>query len=141
MKHLLDAPLYGRLLALPRNITYQRRTLQLISKILSYRQKSCITLVPGPNLINLFTAVVYESRVFRLGLKTLLGTNTLAYYENSSIKIVKRFKTLGPMLLIFLQLQSKNFRSKLECLSPAILHSQVNILNCNARSLPQSEAP
>ncbi len=41
-----------------------------------------------PYVIKLFTAVIYEfsyfDRVFvRVSLKSLLGTNTLAYYENS----------------------------------------------------------
>ncbi len=42
----------------------------------------------GPNVIKLFTTVIYEfsylARVFvRIGLKSLSGTNTPAYYEKS----------------------------------------------------------
>jgi hypothetical protein len=46
--------------------------------------ESFITLGPGSNVINPFTAVFsYKARVFvRTGLKNLSGTNTLAYYEN-----------------------------------------------------------
>ncbi len=42
----------------------------------------------GANVIKLFLSVIYkfsyQARVFvRLGLKSMPGTNTLAYYENS----------------------------------------------------------
>ncbi len=46
------------------------------------------SMCPGSNVINPFTAVIYKflykARVFvRIGWKSLSGTNTPAYYENS----------------------------------------------------------
>ncbi len=50
-------------------------------------ETSLISSTLGANLIKLFWAVIhifsYQARVFvRLGWKSLLGTNTLAYYED-----------------------------------------------------------
>ncbi len=47
----------------------------------------------------------------RLGLKSLTGTNTLAYYENSVIVDVKSFTTLAPeAYVIKLSLQLNNLQ-------------------------------
>jgi hypothetical protein len=61
------------------------------NKILAYNKKisfTHITGAPGANFIKLFMSVIYKfsykARVFvRLGLKSMPGTNTLAYHENS----------------------------------------------------------
>ncbi len=65
LKLLSDAPLFGRLLALPTNIRLDWKSLPrtntpaFFRKFANYGQKSFITLGPGPNDINLFMYVIY----------------------------------------------------------------------------------
>jgi hypothetical protein len=47
-----------------------------------------------------FTHLVRGITYIRLGLKSVPGTNTLAYHGNSYITIVKSFVTLGPGVTI-----------------------------------------
>ncbi len=62
-------------------------------------------MLPGANVIKPLLSVIYvfsfESRAFvKLGYKSLIGTNTLAYYESLLIMDKKRFITLGPDRLV-----------------------------------------
>jgi hypothetical protein len=85
----------GSILGLAPGLSYKHQTSlerlargkhsSLLRKFVTYVSKK---LVPGSNVINPFTAVIceflYKPRVFvRMGRKSLLGTNTPAYYENS----------------------------------------------------------
>ena len=66
MKHLSDVPLWGRLLASLTNITLVWKGLPGTNTLAYYESSkitdvlSFITLPPGPNVIKLFTAVIYE---------------------------------------------------------------------------------
>ncbi len=51
-------------------------------------------MVPGASPIKLLTTVFYEFTNIRQGWKGLLGTNKLAYYENSLITSIKSFMSL-----------------------------------------------
>jgi len=65
MKPLSEAPLWGRLLALPTNIRLGCKSLQGTNTLAYYAKvklrapKNCI-LEPGPNVIKLFTVVIYN---------------------------------------------------------------------------------
>jgi hypothetical protein len=93
VEHLSGTTLLGWLLALSTNIKlgWKRlaRTNTLVySKYSSIKDvKRFITMSPGPNVIKLFTSVIYEfsyhAGMFgRPGLKSLPGTNAIAYYES-----------------------------------------------------------
>jgi hypothetical protein len=63
-------------------------TVTILSSVGIYGRKRFVIIVPEPNIIKLFTSVIYEfprsARVFfKLGWKNLPGRNTIAYYENS----------------------------------------------------------
>jgi hypothetical protein len=60
----------------------------------------------------------------RLGWKSLAGSTTLAFYENSQIKAVKSYH-IGPWACIIKRITAViyGFRNKLECLFLASLSS------------------